>query len=81
MYEHRIPELALGLQSGGDGDGVVEGETEGLVGLVVTLGTAKHILVQVIANGEQGAAGSVRRGILAVGTCYAPRDSAYNRGD
>ena len=74
MYERCIPELALGLECGGDGDGVVESKTESLVGLVVALSTAEQILVQIVAHSEQGAAGGVGCGILAVRTSYAPRD-------
>ena len=48
-----IPEFALGLKSGREGDCVVEGETERLVGLVVTLTSVKEVLLQVISDGEE----------------------------
>ena len=71
MYERRIPELALGLQSGGDGDGVVEGETERLVRLLATLATVEELVLERVAESKERAAGGVGSGVDAVGASDA----------
>ena len=64
-----VPELALGLHSWGDGNGVVESETESLVSLITAL-VVEHVVLQIVANGEQSAALGVHelRAIGASGT-------------
>lgn len=55
--------LALAGQGGRETDGVVEGETEGLVHLLTALATVKQVCLDVVADGKQLAAGCVRRDV------------------
>lgn len=50
-----------------DGNGVVEDQTNGLVGLLATLASVEQILLNVISDGKQRAARRVNSGVLAVG--------------
>lgn len=51
---------------GGDADGVVEGEAEGLVDLLTALAAVEQVRLDVVDDGEERAAGRVR-GDLAGG--------------
>ena len=71
-------ELAARLSGGRERDGVVEGQPERLVSLLGTL-VVEEILDDVVPNGEEGAAGRVSRGVLAVGARNAPGERSYRR--
>ena len=71
-----VPELAAGGDGGRDTDGVVEGQTKGLVDLLTTLAAVEEILLKVVHYGEERAAGGIRRCMHAVGTCYAAGQSS-----
>ena len=71
------PELALRLQGRREPNGVVEGETEGLVRLFGAL-VVEEVLDDVVPDGEEGAAGCIRRGVLAVGARNAAGEGSYN---
>ena len=66
-------ELTAGFRRGRERDCVVEGETEGLVGLLRTL-VVEEVIHDVVPDGEEGAARRVRRGVLAVGARNASRE-------
>ena len=66
-------ELTAGFRRGRERDCVVEGETEGLVGLLRTL-VVEEVVHDVVTDGEEGAARRVRCGVLAVGARNAPRE-------
>lgn len=62
----------------------MEGETEGLMCFVPTLSSVEQVLLQIVTNGEQAAAGSVGRGVYTVRACNTLRDcscktSQYDR--
>ena len=69
-------ELAARLCRGRERNGVVEGQTKRLVSLLGTL-VVEEILDDVVPNGEEGAAGRVSRGVLAVGARNAPGKRSY----
>ena len=71
-------ELAARLSRGRERDSIVEGQTKRLVGLLGTL-VVEEILDDVVPDGEEGAAGCVRRGVLAVGARNAPGERSYRR--
>lgn len=60
-----------------DGNGIVEGQAERFVSLSVALGTIKQILLDIVADGEQGTAGGVRSGMDTIGTSNTPRQGSY----
>lgn len=62
-----VPELALGLKSRGESDSVVEGQTECIVGDVVALAAVEEVLLQIVTNSKQGAAGCVDGTVHAIG--------------
>ena len=62
------PELACRLQGRRETNGVVEGETEGLVRLFGAL-VMEEVLDNVVPDGEEGAARRVGRGVDAVRAC------------
>ncbi len=66
-------ELATGLGSGRERDGVVESEAEGLVGLLCAL-IVEEVLHDVVPNGEEGAARRIGRSVLPVGASDAPSE-------
>ena len=65
------PELAVGLHGGREADGVVEGEAERLVCLLAALAAVKKVLLEIVYDGEERAAGGVGRRVFAVRTCDA----------
>ena len=65
-----------GSDLGRDADGVVEGETEGLVHLLTALAAVEEVLLDVVADGEERAAGGVRRNV-AVSAGHLAGDSTY----
>ena len=69
-------ELAARLSRGRERDGVVEGQPEGLVSLLSTL-VVEEVLDDVVPDWEEGAAGCVRCGVLAVGARNAPGERSY----
>ena len=68
--DENAPELATSLHRGRERDGVVEGETEGLVRLLRTL-VVEELGHDLVPEGEEGAARCVGRGVLAIGTSNA----------
>ena len=66
-------ELAARLSRGRERDSVVEGQPERLVSLLSTL-VVEEVLDDVVPDGEEGAAGCIRRGVLAVGARNASRE-------
>lgn len=72
--------MTLGLKGGGNRDGVVEGETEGLVSFVVALTPVEEVLVQVIPNWKESAARRVGGGVDTVRTSYTLRNCAWRNG-
>ena len=50
-----------------EADGVVEGQAEGLVHLLAALATIEEAFLDVLKDGEQRAAGRVRRCVFAIG--------------
>ena len=66
-----VPKLSLRLESGRERDGVVEGETERLVRLVGAR-IEEQIVLEIVANGEQGAASRVGGGVDTVWACNTP---------
>ena len=56
----------MSLQGRGDGDGVVERQAQGLVSLCVAQSAVEEVLLQVIADGEELAAGLVARSVDTV---------------
>ena len=76
--EHKcVPELDAGGDGGRDTDGVVEGQTKGLVDLLTALAAVEQVLLDVVANGEESAAGRVGRGVHAVGASDPAGEGAY----
>ena len=71
-------ELALLGEGRGETDGVVEGETKGLVDLFTTFTTVEEVLLDVIEDGEQDTAGCVSSG-PAVSTGGLLDESGCNR--
>ncbi len=59
-------ELPASLCRGRERDGVVEGETEGLMCLLCAL-VVEEVLHDVVPDGEEGAARRIGRSVLAVG--------------
>ena len=47
-------------------------QTERLVGNIIALAAVEHVGLDVVANGEQGAACGVRRGVHPVGAGNSP---------
>ena len=72
------PEHALGRDQRGDTDGVMEGETEGLVDVLAALAAVEQVLLDVVADGEKGAAGRVVHHVYAVGTGDTADERACN---
>lgn len=62
-----LPELAARGDGRRDADGVVEGQTEGLVDLLATLAAIEQVLLDVVADSEELAARRVGSGVHAVG--------------
>ena len=62
-----VPELAASGDGGRDTDGVVEGQTKGLVDLLTALAAVEEVLLNVVANSEQRTARGVRRRVHAIG--------------
>ena len=76
--EHKcVPELAASGDGGRDTDGVVEGQTKGLVDLLTTLAAVEQVLLDVVANGEQSTAGGVGRSVHAVGASDPAGERTY----
>ena len=71
-------ELALPEESGGETDGIVEGETKRLMDLFTTFTTVEEVLLDVIEDGEQDTAGCVSSG-PAVSTGGLLDESGCNR--
>lgn len=71
-----VPEDALGLESGGDGDSVVERQTERLVRLSRAETAVEQVLLEILADSEELAARRVSSGVHAVGAS----DAAGQRG-
>ena len=69
--------LAARLGRRREGNGVVEGQPERLVSLLSTL-VVEEVLDDVVPDGEEGAAGCIRRGVLAVGARNAAGEGSYN---
>ena len=63
-----LPEYALFHVGNGDTDGVVEGQAKGLVRIFTALAAVEQVRLDVVANGEKGAARRIRGSILSVGT-------------
>ena len=55
-------ELALPEESGGETDGIVEGETKRLMDLFTTFTTVEKVLLDIVENGEEDTAGCVSGG-------------------
>ena len=68
-------ELALLGQGGRETDGVVEGETEGLMDFLAALAAVKEVLLDVLENREQRTASRVCRCIFAVRASDTARQS------
>lgn len=68
-------ELALGSESGGETNGIVEGETKRLVHLLTTLATVEEVLLNIVEDGEQGTAGCVSCGSAICTSCLANESS------
>ena len=64
------PELASASNGRRDTDGVVEGQTEGLVDFLAALAAIEQILLDVVTDGEQSAARRVGRRVHAVRASY-----------
>ncbi len=71
IFLERSPELARRLQSRGDGNSIVECKTEGFVSLVTAL-VVEEVVVEIIADSEQGTAGSVGSCVDTVRTGNPP---------
>ena len=71
------PELASRGQGGGERDGIVERQTERVMGDVVALPTVEQVLLEVISDGKETTAGRIggtvhtigAEGTLDGGTC------------
>ena len=61
-----LPEHTAGSVGLGDTNGIVEGQTKGLVDLLAALAAVEQVLLDVVANGEQSAASGVGRGVHTV---------------
>ena len=72
-----LPEHAAGGGGHGNADGVVEGQTEGLVDILAAFAAVEQVLLDVIADGEQIAARGVGRRVHAVGACHSAGKGAY----
>ena len=59
-----------------DGNTVVEGQAKRLVSFGSALATVEKILLNVVTNGEQVAAGSIRGRVYAVRTSNTPGQSS-----
>lgn len=70
-------ELALRLQSGRNGNGVVERQAERLVRLGRAQTAVEQVLLQVLTDGEELAARRVRCGVDAVGAGDAARQRGW----
>ena len=68
------PELASGDGRAGDTDGVVEGQTKGLVDLLTALAAVEEVLLEEVAHAEQRAAGSVGGSVHAIWAGDTPGD-------
>ena len=68
-------ELAVGCQSRRETDGVVEGESEGLVDLFTALAAIEQVLLDVLENREERTTSCVRRRVFAVRTSDTTRQS------
>ena len=56
----------------------MEGQTEGLVDVLATLAAVEQVLLDVVADGEKGAAGRVVHHVDAVGTGDTADERACN---
>lgn len=61
------PKDALSRERGGDTNGVVEGEPEGLVDVLPALAAVEQVLLYVVADSEQRTAGRVVHHVHAIG--------------
>ena len=76
--EHKcVPELAASGDGGRDTDGVVEGQTKGLVDLLTALAAVEEVLLDVVAHSKERAAGGVGRGVHAVGASDPAGEGTY----
>ena len=66
----------MGRERRRDTDGVVEGQTEGLVNVLSALAAVEQVLLDVVADGEEGAAGRVVHHVDAIGTGDAADERA-----
>ena len=64
--EKNVPELALSLKGWGEGDGIVEGQTKCVVCFVTAL-VVEQIVLKIVTDGEERAAGRICGGVHAVG--------------
>lgn len=55
-----VPERAGAGNGGGDADGVVESQAQGLVDFFATFAAVEEVLLDVVADREERAAGGVR---------------------
>ena len=62
-----LPKETLSLEGWGDGDGVVECQTEGFVS-IITAFVEEQILVEVVPHGEKCTACGVGNDVPAIGT-------------
>ena len=56
MYK---PELAASGDGGRDSNGIMEGETEGLVDLLTALATVEQVGLEILNDGDEDTAGAV----------------------
>ena len=73
------PELALGLESRGEGNSIVEGETERIVGDVVALSTVEQVLLEVVADRKERAAGRIDSAVDAIGAQRTLGDGSWGQ--
>ena len=66
-------ELTLAGQGGRKSDGIMESKAEGLMDLLAAHPTIKEILLEIVTDGEQGAASCVARGVT-IGASDATND-------
>ena len=59
----------------------MEGQAEGLVNLLAALATIEEAFLDVLKDGEQRAARSVRRRVFAIGACNRARKGTCTIND